>query len=454
MTVQNSTSLRVRLLVLILVPLVAVSVVLGIWRYQAAEATAEELFDRGLMAAALAISRDVTISEGDALSPSTRQLISDAGGGEVFYHVTGPGGIYVTGYAYPPIGAIDQTSSDPQYMIADYRGEAVRILRMREKNVIGNLSGETIVTVWQRVSDRNAFANSLAIRTVAVMSALLLTLTIVVWFGVQLGLRPLADLQDAIERRSPDDLSRIQRRVPTEVTGIVATLNKLFGQVDDSIQAHQTFISDAAHQLRNPASALLSIAETLPQVTDPVERKKQEAALLSAARKSATLAEQLLSLERLRYSAPKNTQRVDLNEVVQGMCTDLAPKVLSRDIAFQFDPTTADLPADADAVLIGEAVRNLVNNALAHGGPDLSSLTVSTARVGPTALIRVIDDGIGIPPEDAKHAFRRFAQLSSNDGSGLGLSIVQAVAQSHFGTASLETVTKGTSVCITLPVAK
>jgi two-component system sensor histidine kinase TctE len=286
------------------------------------------------------------------------------------------------------------------------------------------------------------------------MSALLLTLTIVVWFGVQLGLRPLADLQDAIERRSPDDLSRIQRRVPTEVTGIVATLNKLFGQVDDSIQAHQTFISDAAHQLRNPASALLSIAETLPQVTDPVERKKQEAALLSAARKSATLAEQLLSLERLRYSAPKNTQRVDLNEVVQGMCTDLAPKVLSRDIAFQFDPTTAALPADADAVLIGEAVRNLVNNALAHGGPDLSSITVSTARVGPTALIRVIDDGIGIPPEDAKHAFRRFAQLSSNDGSGLGLSIVQAVAQSHFGTASLETVAKGTSVCITLPVAK
>lgn len=431
MTVQNSTSLRVRLLVLILVPLVAVSVVLGIWRYQAAEATAEELFDRGLMAAALAISRDVTISEGDALSPSTRQLISDAGGGEVFYHVTGPGGIYVTGYAYPPIGAIDQTSSDPQYMIADYRGEAVRILRMREKNVIGNLSGETIVTVWQRVSDRNAFANSLAIRTVAVMSALLLTLTIVVWFGVQLGLRPLADLQDAIERRSPDDLSRIQRRVPTEVTGIVATLNKLFGQVDDSIQAHQTFISDAAHQLRNPASALLS-----------------------AARKSATLAEQLLSLERLRYSAPKNTQRVDLNEVVQGMCTDLAPKVLSRDIAFQFDPTAAALPADADAVLIGEAVRNLVNNALAHGGPDLSSITVSTARVGPTALIRVIDDGIGIPPEDAKHAFRRFAQLSSNDGSGLGLSIVQAVAQSHFGTASLKSVTKGTSVCITLPVAK
>jgi two-component system sensor histidine kinase TctE len=66
---------------------------LGFWRFEVAQRTSETLFDRSLLAAALAISRDVAISGGDALSPSTRDFVSDAGGGELFYHVTGPGGI-------------------------------------------------------------------------------------------------------------------------------------------------------------------------------------------------------------------------------------------------------------------------------------------------------------------------------------------------------------------------
>lgn len=90
-------TLRFRLFVLILTPLLIVSLFLGYWRFSVAQDTANELFDRGLLSTALAISRDVASSEGDALSPSTRNLLTDASGGEVFYHATGPGGYYVTG---------------------------------------------------------------------------------------------------------------------------------------------------------------------------------------------------------------------------------------------------------------------------------------------------------------------------------------------------------------------
>ena len=100
---MTSMSLRSRLFMLILPPLLLLSIVLGFWRFEVAQRTSETLFDRSLLAAALAISRDVAISGGDALSPSTRDFVSDAGGGELFYHVTGPGGIYITGYAYPPV---------------------------------------------------------------------------------------------------------------------------------------------------------------------------------------------------------------------------------------------------------------------------------------------------------------------------------------------------------------
>ena len=92
-------SLRVRLFFVILPPLLLVSVLLGLWRFGAAQRTSEEFFDRSLLAAALAISRDVAISGGDALSPSTRNFISDAGGVDHLQH----GRQAVLGTLFPPI---------------------------------------------------------------------------------------------------------------------------------------------------------------------------------------------------------------------------------------------------------------------------------------------------------------------------------------------------------------
>ncbi|WGW04128.1 sensor histidine kinase [Tropicibacter oceani] len=445
-------SLRLRLVLVILPPLLLLSVLLGLWRLNAAERTSEELFDRSLLAAALAVSRDVAISGGDALLPSTRGFISDAGSGEIFYHVTGPGGIYVTGYAYPPRPETQTQTGEPAYFHADYRGEPMRVLRMAETHTIGNLTGETIVTVWQRVSDRRAFARELALRAAVLIAGLMLALALVIWFGVQIGLRPLDDLQEAIRKRSPDDLGRIRRPVPKEVAGIVSTLNRLFGQVKDSIDAHQAFISDAAHQLRNPASALLALAESLPGVKDPAERETRQRDLIHAARRSARLADQLLSLERLRYDTAGKQTVFDLNEIIDEACRTLAPVVLSRDIGFGFERALQALPVLGDPVLMGEALTNLVENALHHGGPGMTRITVSTALQDGQVLLTVQDDGIGIPPDQADTAFRRFSQLRNGEGTGLGLAIVEQVARRHGGTAGLLAVERGTVLRLVLPV--
>lgn len=82
---RSTHSLRLRLFTLILVPLVLMATLLGYWRYTVAQRTAAELFDRALLSTALAISRDVAVSGGDALLHSTRELIADAAGGEVLY---------------------------------------------------------------------------------------------------------------------------------------------------------------------------------------------------------------------------------------------------------------------------------------------------------------------------------------------------------------------------------
>ena len=449
---MKAMSLRLRLVLVILPPLLLVSVLLGWWRFEAAQRTSEELFDRSLLSAALAISRDVAISEGDALSPSTRSVISDAGGGEVFYHVTGPGGIYVTGYAYPPRPETTVDRDLPSYFMSVYRGEEMRVLRMTESRTIGNMSGDTVVTVWQRVSDRRAFARELALRAAGLMAGLMVALALVIWFGVQIGLRPLNDLQEAIRKRSPDDLGRIRRAVPEEVSGIVSTLNRLLEQMQQSIETHQSFISDAAHQLRNPASAILALAETLPEVRDPEARAERQQELIDAARWSARLSEQLLSLERLRYDDASAMTPLDLNAVAEEACRAFAPKALSRDLSFALTTAPTSLPIRGNPVLLGEAVTNLLENALIHGGPEMRAISVRTMATDGHAVLLVEDDGVGIPTDQADAAFRRFSQLRNGVGSGLGLAVVEQVALKHGGSASLDNVSVGTRIRFALPL--
>lgn len=449
-------TLRFRLFVLILTPLLIVSLFLGYWRFSVAQQTANELFDRGLLSTALAISRDVASSEGDALSPSTRDLLTDASGGEVFYHATGPGGYYVTGYAYPPIeptalGAEPQTTS---YFEAIYRDEPVRVLKLTENAQVGGITGQTIIRVWQRMSDRNEFARDLALKAAALMGALLVTLALVVWFGVQLGLRPLNDLQDAIDKRSQNDLSPIKRAVPGEVKGIVRTLNRLFGQVSDSISAQQAFISDAAHQLRNPAAGILAMAEAVKSAKTNADREQRIDKLLYAAKHSAHVTEQLLSLERLTYGRDqRDAKEIDLNAIVSDVCTDFAYLVLKQDVRFEFNSAGQPIKVFGTEVLLKEAIKNILDNALTHGGPSLSTIVINCDADGDHAKVSIWDDGKDLHPDNATKIFGRFTQLEPNSGSGLGLAIANEIVQQSNGSLTVDPVAKGAQITMRLPIS-
>lgn len=454
---NNVYSLRQRLFVLILTPLLLMALLLGYWRFTVAQTTAEELFDRSLLSAALAISRDVAISGGDALSPTTSDLISDATGGEVFYHATGPGGIYVTGYAYPPAGAVTNRADihAPVYFEAQYRGETVRVLRIVERVAIDGVTGNATVTVWQRISDRSRFAAELALRAAGLIGVLLFTLALVVWFGVALGLRPLLDLQQAIAIRSPNDLSQIKRAIPIEAQGIVETLNRLFAKVEDSIAAHQVFISNAAHQLRNPAAAVQSMAEALQDSPTPAQRDQRIDELVAAARNSARVADQLLSMDRLRQPMPDgHTETFDLTQELRTICAEAGPSVLRHNIDFELIAPEHPVDIHGDRLFIAEAIKNLIDNALKHGGPDLTSITVDLHPDDTTAMVTVMDDGKGLSPEDSALALGRFSQVEPSEGSGLGLAIVVSVAERHDGSLVINQVDKGASVTLRLPRAK
>ena len=179
-------SLRARLILIILIPLLMISIVAATWQFRATAQRAENIFDRGLLSAALAISRDIAVSDGDALSPITRSLVNDTSGGVLFYHVYAPDGVFVTGYSTPPV--LPKTAptdlAEPYYYNALYQREQVRVLRFQDVTTVSGVSGVFNITVWQSAQVRSSFVREVVSRSFAVIALLVFCVALVVWFGV------------------------------------------------------------------------------------------------------------------------------------------------------------------------------------------------------------------------------------------------------------------------------
>lgn len=449
-------SLRLRLIVIILGPLLLIAVGITVWLFSAETKRAEDIFDRGLLSAALAISRDVAISDGDALSPTTRRLVNNTSGGEVFYHVFAPDGVFVTGYATPPVlpKSAPAEISEPFYYDARYQGREVRVLRFQYVTTVSEVSGVFNVTVWQNSNLRHELVREIVTRSIAVISLLVSSVGFIVWFGVGLGLRPLLDLERAIAKRTPTELEPIRREVPIEARGIVTTLNALLDRVSRRISSKDEFISNAAHQLRNPVAGVLALAEAVENAPNPEAAKKRSTELVEAARQASKLTNQLLSFERAAGSdLALNSEMLVLNCIINEAVSQIKPEMMEKDVALKVQLPELDLRIQGDRVMINEAILNVLNNALVHGGQsmDLISLTLSTK--GPLAVLEVRDNGVGIPADKHIQAISRFSQTNAGPGSGLGLAIAVRVMSQHKGTLGILDDPNGAVVEMTFPLA-
>ena len=444
-------SLRGRITLFIVIPLLLVAAIVGYSSYHSTSASAQARFDDGLLAAATAISNDISASGGDALSVDTRDLISNTSGGQVFYHVYAPDGVFVTGYATPPVSkdlAIDERR---QFYDAEYHGSSVRVLRIREVMQIDGLLGSFNFTVWQNTSVRERFVRDQSRQTFIVIATLMTSVGLIVWIGVGVGLRPLIDLQNAISIRSSNDLTPIRRAVPDEVTGIVATLNSLLGQVDQSMQAKNAFISNAAHQLRNPVAGVMAMAEAVKSASDAKTALERTEDLYESARKANDLANNLISFERASQAGNSDLHEIiNLVDVVRCAIENVQRRVPAHvKIASEFESPL--VCAAGDSLMLEETITNLLDNALKHAGSELTAISVNVSIVKDTARIEVSDNGIGLTDEQMIKSMERFGQVNPGGGSGLGLSIAQMVANAHGGSFALESRSRGLRAVFALP---
>ena len=258
-----------------------------------------------------------------------------------------------------------------------------------------------------------------------------------VLFGVGIGLRPLNELEDAIQKRSGADLSPILRQVPEETKGIVARLNSLFAKVTEAQEAQQRFVSLAAHQLRNPVAAIHTMAEATQNAQTLQESKSRADTLVEGTRNAVRLTNQLLSFERVKGGIPK-FEVVDLSELLQSVAQTIAPKASRAGVDLEIVMENGPPSCLGDQTLLREALINLVENALLHGGKNISYIRVSVEKTAAEIWLTVENDGNAIDPSDRQRIFDRFSQASHETGAGLGLSIASEIAKLHSGALELD----------------
>jgi len=267
---------------------------------------------------------------------------------------------------------------------------------------------------------------------------------------IKISMRPLEKIEHTAEKIAAGDLSaRLENFEPdTEVGRLSTSLNVMLSRIEESFAVRtlsenklRRFVADASHELRTPLTAIRGFAELHRQGAVPEGEKTRD--LISRIEKESIrmgyLVEDLLMLARLDQSRELVMDSFDLSTLVNEAVTSATASGPDHSVTSQITPGVMTI-GDADKIY--QVVTNLLANARAHT-PAGTSIKVSVGSNQTGAFVSVADNGPGLSKEDQARIFERFfrvdpsRQRSAQDGSGLGLSIVDAVMRAHGGSVSV-----------------
>jgi two-component system OmpR family sensor kinase len=290
---------------------------------------------------------------------------------------------------------------------------------------------------------------------------------------VRRNLRPLDRVAATATRVSHLPLSEgkvdIVERVPaedtdtgTEVGKVGAALNEMLDHIDKALNSRQKseervrqFVADASHELRTPLASIRGYAELTRREQDPVPQEVTYALgrVESEAIRMTALVDDLLLLARLDAGRPLDHETVDLTEMVVNAVSDA--HAAAPDHVWQLQVPDEPVEVQGDPARLHQIIANLLGNARTHTARG-TVVRTSIVREPDQVRLTVRDNGPGVPKELQPDVFQRFARGDTSrnraaGSTGLGLSIVAAVAQAHGGSVSLDSVPGDTTFTVTLP---
>jgi two-component system sensor histidine kinase TctE len=363
----------------------------------------------------------------------------------VYLQVLGARGELVAGDRDLPLpdDAAPPPTSEPRFRDAQMRDEPVRVAYLLVP-LPRDMNGNPVLVQFAETLDKRSRLATEIIKGVILPQFVILPIAVLlVWLALSRGIRPLHLLQQRIRQREAGDLSPIdQSEAPEEVAPLVTAINGVLARLQQSMATQKQFLADAAHQLKTPLAGLRMQAEIALREIDAGEREPQSlrACLQQIARSSERAAHtvnQLLAMARAEDREPAlRPQAIDLSGVVQEALRDLVPRALDKriDLGYEGPVPGGAAPLAGQPVLVGELVRNLVDNAIKYtpAGGTVTVRIVGDAR-GREQVLQVEDNGPGIPLPERERIFQPFYRVLGTgvDGTGLGLPIVQEIARRH-----------------------
>ncbi|VWX61903.1 Histidine kinase [Burkholderiales bacterium 8X] len=424
--------LRNVLLPLAMTWLVGTVVAVGVANY-----FAEQAFDRAMLDDAYSVSANVEASErGVELVLSAREVTSVLfdQSESVYFAVLRPDGALIGGQ--PGLDA-PQPEDGSTHRFSDivFEGRSLRAVTLTHAG-----SNPFRVLIAQTTRARNALIERLLLYSIAPQIALLALLAAWLWLGIRRDLRPLQDMQAALDRRDVSALEPLAvTRTSRELETLTQAVNALLDRLAQSVSAQREFAGNVAHELRTPLAGIRALAEYGLAQREPQAWREQLERIAASESRASHLVDQLLGLALADETGFKREQ-LRLDEFVQKAVLRHLPAADAKGVDLGASGLDDAITIEANSTLLEGIVDNLIDNALRYGG---RMITIESSG----RTLSVVDDGPGIPAEVRDSLTERWSQgpagRTMGRGAGLGLAIVARYARLldadlRFGAASPE----------------
>jgi signal transduction histidine kinase len=265
-------------------------------------------------------------------------------------------------------------------------------------------------------------------RLLQLLLAAMIAVFLAAYLVLSRALRPLRRLQEGVVRVGAGDFDVVlPNRTRDEFGTLTAAFNGMAARVKEMVRAREQLLLDVSHELRSPLTRLKVALALLP---DSAKKTQAEA---DAAEMEAMVTE-LLELDRLRDGRGLRTTRADLAALVR----EAARAYEEGPPGLRVSASPPEIPVDVDVEGVRTVLRNLLGNAVKYARPDSRPIEVALSRDGDAVVVRVVDDGPGIPEADLGSLFEPFFRVDRSrsrktGGYGLGLSICKRIVEGHGG---------------------
>ncbi len=444
-------SLKQALLVWLVLPLVALTLINAFFSYKNAVDAANAAYDRSLYIAARTVAEELRLKDGQLqveVPQSATYLFENNIGSRFFYEVLDFENKHLVGNARLP-NPEDPAQNHVNYFSLvsfqdqELNGVPIRLAVLKHSLVESSqpkartqVRGLVTIKVAETLEARKSLISHILRELLAGQTLLLMGLTALIWLVINKTLKPIKGFSQALANRDEADLSTIDSQsLPKELVPFIESLNIYLSRLTNLVSLRKRFIGNAAHQLRTPWAIVKTQVGLAKKEPMTEELSKIIDGLSKTADTSVRLTEQLLSMTKAEHGYEIDLSKpVDLVELSKNLVMDYYPQAQKLGIDLGVDIQVPELVIRGSELLLAECIGNLIDNAMRYC-PSGSHVTIQIDRHG----LSVIDNGPGIPLQYQDKVFNRFFRGDSGEsGSGLGLSIVKEIALQHNLKVTLE----------------